>query len=275
MNFLHIHFPEPIALSIGSLDIYWYGLIIALAVVVGLVLVLKLSKKSNVSTDHVYNLVLLVALSGLIGGRIGHLIGEWDYYRDNLGELVKIWNGGIAIHGVLLAGLLVVFFYARRKKLQFWKVTDLIVVALPLMQAIGRWGNYFNQELFGKPTSSPFGIPIELQYRPAEYLGYDYFHPAFLYESLAMLAVFGVMLLLYSRSQRTAGTLTLIYFMQFSLVRFMVDFVKIDLLKIGPLLLTQWISLVIFFLAVLLLWYGKRRVAVAAVPEIKKIGNQN
>ncbi len=249
MNFLHTYNPEPIALSIGFLEIQWYGLIIVSALVIGFFIILKLIKGTEITKNHIIDLAILFFVFGLIGGRIGHIIGEMDYYANNLGELVKIWHGGLAIHGVMVGCFISALIYCRKKKINLWKLLDVFVVVLPLMQSIGRWGNYFNQELFGYPTDVAWGIPIEISRRPADYVNDIFFHPAFLYESVLMFILFLIILWLYKKKEMRVGMLTVIYFICFGLIRFTVDFVKIDLLEIGPLLLSQWISILIVFLS--------------------------
>ncbi|MEA3494459.1 MAG: prolipoprotein diacylglyceryl transferase family protein, partial [Bacteroidota bacterium] len=136
MNFLHNYNPEPIAFSIGFLDIYWYGVIIAITVIVGLLLIIRFAKKRNIDVNHIYNLLFILLVSSLVGGRIGHIIGEWDYYVNNLNELVKIWHGGLAIQGIMIMDFLVVYIYGRIKKINFLAFTDLIVVALMARQLL-------------------------------------------------------------------------------------------------------------------------------------------
>jgi len=250
MNFLHTYNPEPIALSVGSLDIQWYGVIIVSALVLGFLIIKRLIKGSEIKTPHIIDLAIIFFFCGLIGGRIGHVIGELDYYANNLGDLIKIWNGGLAIQGVMAGCFIALYLYCRRKKINIWKVLDYFVIILPLMQAIGRWGNYFNQELFGRPTDLPWGIPIDISKRPLEYVNERYFHPVFLYESALMLLLFFIMLWLFKTKKTTTGMLTVVYFMSFGVIRFSLDFIKIDLLQIGPLLLSQWISIAIILIAV-------------------------
>jgi len=250
MNFLHTYNPEPIALSIGSLDISWYGIIVAIAVVVGFLVVTKLAKGTSITSNHIIDLVMFFIIAGVIGGRIGHIIGDWDYYVNNINEIVKIWNGGLAVHGVIAADLLVAVFYCRWKKINFWQVTDLFVIILPLLQSIVRWGNYFNQEIYGLPTELPWGIPVDIRYRLEGYLNDMYFHPVFLYESILMLGLFFIMLWLFKKKKFKVGVLTVIYFISFGIIRFLLDFLKIDITQIGPLVLTQWVSIMIVILGV-------------------------
>ena len=253
MNFLHATRPQEIAFHTGTVDIYWYGVFIALAIVTGFVITYNYSKKKQMSTEHVFNLLFLIVVFGVIGGRIGHIIGDLGYYSDNPSELYKIWHGGLAIHGVLLASIFVVYVYSRIQRLSFWLLTDSIVFSLPLMQAIGRWGNYFNQELYGLPTDVSWGIPIEAGRRVAAYATEQYFHPLFLYESMLMLLVFICLVIIVPSVKLKTGALTLLYFLIFPVIRFSLDFFRIEMLSIGPLLLTQWISILLFVTAAFLL----------------------
>jgi len=226
MNFLHTYNPEP---------------------------------KKQISASHIYNLLFWIIIFGIIGGRIGHIIGELNYYQQFPENILRIWQGGIAFHGVLIASLIVVYIYTKIKKISFWLVTDLIVVALPLMQSIGRWGNYLNQEIFGQPTESAWGIPIDLARRPAGFEQYTYFHPIFLYESLLMILVFILLLYLFNKNKPKIGQLTLLYFVIFSGIRFSLDFFRIDMPSIGPLLITQWLSIVLFVGAVIIWIMGNKK----------------
>ncbi len=244
--FWHTVHPQAILATIGPVELRWYGLLIAMAVISGLFLTLYFFKKKQVDTTHVYNLFFLVLFLGLLGGRIGHVIGEWGYYQSKPSELFSIWRGGLAIHGVIFGSLLAVWLYSRRKKIKFFLLTDLMVVPLPLMQAIGRWGNYFNQELYGYPTKSSVSIPIELQFREPGYESYEFFHPLFFYESVLMLIIFGVLVWLSRRQKAGSGIVTLVYFLLFSVIRFFLDFVRLHKPMIGALSETQWLSILIF-----------------------------
>ena len=253
MSFLHATLPQEIAFRIGTVDIYWYGIFIALAIVTGFLITYNYSKKKQMSTEHVFNLLFLIVVFGVIGGRIGYIISDLGFYSDHPSELYKIWHGGLAIHGVLLASIIVVYVYCRVQRISFWLVTDSIVFSLPLMQAIGRWGNYFNQELYGSPTDVSWGIPIEAGRRAAVYATEQYFHPLFLYESILMLLVFICLVVIVRSVKLKTGVLTLLYFLIFPVIRFSLDFFRIEMLSIGPLLLTQWISILLFVTAALLL----------------------
>jgi phosphatidylglycerol:prolipoprotein diacylglycerol transferase len=243
--------PAAVAFDLGPLSVRWYGLIMATALIIGLIIALNFSKKRQIAKEHLYNLFFLLVVFGVLGGRLAHVITDWGFYRQNWAEVFKIWQGGLAFHGVALAGLLVVIFYGRRKKILFWALTDVIVLAVPLMQAIGRWGNYFNQELFGRPTDAAWGIPIDLANRPAGFGQFSYFHPLFLYESFLDLIIFAVLLALFRKGGLKTGRLTLLYFIFYSIVRFSLDFLRIAPASLGPLSWGQWVSIVLVAGAIL------------------------
>lgn len=250
MNFLHSYIPNPIFLDLGFTQIRWYGLFMSLAILICLFLVVYLAKKINISTDEIYDLAFWLVLSGIIGARLYEvLIINWPYYANNLSAIVKIWQGGLAIHGALIGGLLAVWFWSKKNRHNFWQVVDLIAIVLPLGQAIGRWGNYFNQELFGRPTNSAIGIPILEEYRPVGYENYNYFHPTFLYESLLNLILFLVLFLVFKKSKATTGVITILYLLGYSIIRFFMEFIRLDYTPILLWLrLPQVVSIVIFIL---------------------------
>lgn len=266
MNFLHDFHPPAIAFSVFSIDIYWYGIIIVLAVAVGLVIALQSAKKKQVNTDHIYNLLFWLIIFGIIGGRLAHVVGDWSFYKSNLVNIFKVWEGGLAFYGVLSAGLITTFVYSRYRKISFWLLTDIMVVSLPLMQAIGRWGNYFNQELYGRPTDSPWGIPIESVNRVAGFEQYGFFHPLVLYDSILMLFVFFLLLYLFRSASLPIGRLSLIYFFLFAIIRFCMDFLRIGMPELGPLLVTQWLSIILSILAVVI-WRSRLRVKEKEEPR--------
>ena len=193
-NFLHTFTPNPILLSFGNFRIYWYGLFIVLGILTALTISLKLAQKFNLSQNKIFDLGFWIIVFGIIGARIYHIFLEFEYYLAKPLDIFKIWQGGIAIHGALIAGILVIYFFSKKEKLNFWLLTAVIVPGLAFAQAIGRWGNYFNQELFGTPTNLPWGIPISLLNRPNQFISNKFFHPTFIYESLGNLAIFGILL---------------------------------------------------------------------------------
>lgn len=255
MNFLHSFIPKPIVFSIGSIDIHWYGIIIAVGLLVGLFITIKLAKKRQVDVNHVYNLFFYLVIFCPIGARIAHVIGDWCYYKNNLGEIYKIWDGGLGIVGAIFVGILIVYIYSRIKNIIFWKLTDLITPGIILSQSIGRWGNYFNQELFGRPTNLLWAIRIELSNRPVGYENYYFFHPLFLYESILDFIIFIILIFYINSKKSREGFTTLFYFLFYFLIRFFLEFLRINAVSLGFLAVVQWISLV--FISICLIIYIK------------------
>lgn len=261
---LHNFQPQPILLEISWFKIYWYGLLIALGILLSFSAILYLAKKYKLEKDHVYNLAFYLIIFGLIGDRLYYVIYAWDYYSQNLLDILKIWEGGLAIHGAMIAGLLVLYIYGKTHKLKFSFLADLFVIGLPIAMAVGRWGNYFNMELFGQPTDLAWGIPIIEAKRPVQYLTETHFHPTFLYESLWNLMIFTILFVWhkirlnkYKNPEKIQGlgNITLVYFILYSLGRFLNEFLRLDF---SPYFLgirwAQFISLVIiiFCLAIIL-----------------------
>lgn len=257
MNSFHTFHPQAIAFQLGSIGVHWYGIILAFAFISGFCLVIYTSKQKQVSTDHLYNLFLLLAVAGVAAGRLVYVAVEWSYYRQHLAEIFFIWQGGLTLYGVLAAGLITVWLYTRVKKIPFWLMTDVLVVAVPFLQAAGRWGNYFNQELFGQPTNSVTGIPIDVVNRPTGFEQYSYFQPLFLYESVLDVLIFIILLLFFRSGKLKEGRLTLLYFILYPTVRFFLDFLRIAPPSAGPLSLAQWVSLVLIVGAVTI-WLIRR-----------------
>lgn len=236
--FLHTYAPNPILAEVGRLTIHWYGLFLAIGALAGYLTFMKLGRRYGLKQFDLENLFFVEIIAGLLGARIYHVLNEWPYYAKHPAEIMSVWNGGLAIHGAVIAGLLAAWWFTRARKIPFWLIADIAVPALAIGQAIGRWGNYFNQELFGRPTALPWGIPIEQLNRPIQYLNDVYFHPTFLYESLGSLAVFGILILLHkkrlARQDKAGGTafpagiIALAYFIAEPIIRIVTETLRVD-----------------------------------------------
>ena len=214
LTFLHTFEPQPIILQLGPLALRWYGLLMVTSMIAGLLIVLRFARQEKIKSDDVFDLAFYLIIFSLLGARLYAVLLELPYYLNNPFEIIAVWHGGLAIHGAIIAGGLTLLVYCRKKRQSFWQWADRLVVALPLGQAIGRWGNYFNQELFGKPTDLPWGIPISPVNRPVEYLTSPYFHPTFLYESLLNLLNVGLLLFLFPKLKQRSGVLAGLYFIK-------------------------------------------------------------
>ena len=200
--------PGPLLVELGPLAIRWYGLLIAVAVLLGLWVSSQLAKMRGLDPGVISDLLPLIVLSAVIGARLYYVLFEWQQYQINWLEAFQIWKGGIAIHGALLGGSIAVIAYSRWMKLSFWALMDVLLPSVALGQAIGRWGNFFNSEAFGLPTSLPWKLFIPVANRPAAYLNESWFHPTFLYESIWDLGLF-VLLILFDINWTVSRELSL------------------------------------------------------------------
>ncbi len=232
---LHTFHPQPILFSFGFIHIYWYGFFIVLGIISALGVSFKLAQYYRVSHEFLFDLSFWLIINGLIGARIYDIFLQLPYYINRPLAIFKIWQGGLAIHGAIIASLITIYFFAKKQKISPWKLVSLVVPGLALAQAIGRFGNYFNQELFGLPTSLPWGIPIDLANRPWDYLSSSFFQPTFLYESFGCLLIFillvGLNLILIKRDKLNNYYFILmasLYMVLYSILRFLLEFIRID-----------------------------------------------
>jgi phosphatidylglycerol:prolipoprotein diacylglycerol transferase len=229
--------PDPIAFQLGPLSIGWYGLSYAIGLAVAYLVLVRLARRAGEDPDVVGNGIIVVAVAALIGGRAYHVIDQWALYADDPLKIILPPYSGLGVYGGIASGTLAAWWYARRRGVSFARWADIIAPALFVMQAIGRWGNYFNQELYGPPTSLPWGIPIECAHRLADVYpcttfpeAVTRFHPLFLYESISgivgaiVLVVIGYRL----RSRLRPGDLLLLFFIWYGLTRFSLEFLRAD-----------------------------------------------
>ena len=266
--------PGPLVFQLGPFALRWYGLLIALAVLAGLALATRLGRARGIEPALIADLLPLLVLGAVIGARIYYVALEWRQYAANPIEALAIWRGGIAIHGALIGGVLTTILYCRWRRQPFWPLLDVLVPAVALGQAIGRWGNFFNSEAFGVPTDLPWKLRIPAASRPPEFLEQLYFHPTFLYESLWNLGVCALLLVLFRQASRRriqlpAGALSCVYLMAYSSGRVWIEALRIDPLCLfaeppfceGGLRMAQLASLLLIALGGLGLWWllGRRR----------------
>ncbi|MFA6194558.1 MAG: prolipoprotein diacylglyceryl transferase [Patescibacteria group bacterium] len=235
INFLHTFQPTAIFFNLGPIAIHWYGLCLVIGMVAALLITFYLARYYKISQDTIFDLSFWLILGGLAGARLYDVGLELPYYIAHPSRIIAIWQGGLAIHGAIIAGLIIVWLFSRKKGIDFLKLSALLAPGLALGQAIGRWGNYFNQELFGRPTSLPWGIPVNILNRPAAYITDAYFHPTFLYESLGCLMIFLVLFFFNVwaiRQERLSGLfyawLLGLYMILYSVLRFSLESIKID-----------------------------------------------
>jgi phosphatidylglycerol---prolipoprotein diacylglyceryl transferase len=234
--------------QLGSFRLKWYGLLIAAAVLIGVNLSMWLAKKRQTDPELIADLAIWLVIGAIPTARLYYVIFQWQNYSQHPDQIIKIWEGGIAIHGAIIGGTIAAIIFAKFKRVSFWQLADLVAPSVALGQAIGRWGNFFNSEAFGSPTDLPWKLYIPKANRPFEYINFDYFHPTFLYESLWNLMVFAILMYLFiddnRRHRLKTGSLFLIYLIAYSIGRFGVEGLRTDSLMFGSLKMAQAISLV-------------------------------
>ncbi|OCA84714.1 prolipoprotein diacylglyceryl transferase [Bacillus sp. FJAT-27986] len=246
---------DRVAIHIGSIQIYWYGIIIGMGVFIGLWLAMRESKHRGLDKDLFVDLLIYAVPISIISARIYYVIFEWSYYKDHLGDIYKIWNGGIAIHGALIGAVITTIFFARSRNISFWKIADIAAPSLILAQGIGRWGNFINQEAYGDVVSRQFLENLMLPDFIIDqmFINGAYHHPTFLYESLWNFLGFGLLLLL-RRVNLRQGEIFLTYVIWYSIGRYFIEGMRTDsLMLFGEFRMAQVLSLSLIIGGIILL----------------------
>lgn len=260
----------PSGFNIGPLFIHFYGIVIMLGVIAATYLARREAIRRGQDGDLVWDMLIWLLIGGVIGARLWHIFTPMPsleaqgvttyYYLTHPLEALAIWRGGLGIPGAVAGGAIALFFFARRKHFSFITWLDILAPALALGQAIGRWGNFFNQELYGAPTSLPWAIYIDPQHRLPGYENIAYYHPTFLYESIWNL---GNMVLLMWLSRRfkerfKTGDIFLVYLIVYPLGRFLLEFLRLDSSQLAGINANQALMLVVLIAASLLLVWRHR-----------------
>ena len=253
--------PSSGSLELGPLRLNAYGLMIALGAIAATWLMgRRLEARKWGTRDDASSIATWAVPAGVVGARIYHVITDWERFDGRLIDVFKIWKGGLGIYGGLVLGTAVGLWVAKNKGLSVGRTLTAVAPALPLAQAIGRWGNWFNQELFGRPTTLPWGLEIDARKIPDGYEVGTLFHPTFLYESLGLLVLMVILLQIDRRAGLREGRLFLVYAAGYSVLRFFVEGLRIDPARSASgLRLNQWVSLVVFSAAVVMLFALRRR----------------
>ncbi|CAB4858862.1 unannotated protein [freshwater metagenome] len=243
--------PSSGTLNIGPLRIHAYGLMIALGIIAGVWLMGRRFEQRGIGTRDDANAVAMWGvIGGVIGARLYHVVTDWSKFAHHLSDIPKIWQGGLGIPGGLLLGIIAGVWAMKRRNVPVATALDCAAPALPLAQSIGRWGNWWNQELYGRATTLPWGLRIDNDHLPVNpatkhlYASGTLFQPTFLYESLANVALCGLLLLIDRRSKPRVGHLLAMYLMGYGVIRFFVEGLRIDEAHhIAGLRLNQWVAL--------------------------------
>lgn len=239
---------DPVLFRIFGIEIRWYGFLIALGMLIGVGVALRRAKRVNLSQDNVLDVLIVSIPLAIIGARLYYVIFNWSYYEGDFFKIINFRNGGLAIHGGLLFALIGAVVVCRIKKINFWDMVDLTFPLVALGQAIGRWGNYINQEAHGTETTLPWGILID---------GVRV-HPTFLYESIGDFLIFILLSLLFYR-RKNRGEVFCAYLVLYGILRFFVEGLRTDSLMMGSLRVAQMVSILGAVVGALGLWYIKSR----------------
>ncbi|MCY8235083.1 prolipoprotein diacylglyceryl transferase [Priestia endophytica] len=252
---------DRVAINLGPFQIYWYSVIIISGAFIGLWLAMRESERRFLPKNTFSDLVFFAVPISILFARAYYVIFEWDYYSAHPNKIMAIWEGGLAMHGVLTGAVLTIIVFAKVREISFWKITDILAPSLILAQAIGRWGNFINQEAHGGPVSREF---LDNLYLPdfiinQMYIKGTYYHPTFLYESLWNFGGF-IVLMSLRRVNLRRGELFLTYIIYYSFGRFFIEGMRTDSLMLTEYLrMAQVISVVLIFVAILIIWYRRKK----------------
>jgi len=242
--------PGTIAVEIGPVTIRWYGLIITGALVLGTILAYREVIRRGRDPGPLVDIVIIAILAGLIGGRFYAVFFDWEFYAQRPLKILAVWEGGTGILGAILGAFLAVAVYAKLKGLSVLPYCDICAPSAALAQAVGRWGDFFNEEAFGTPTDLPWKLYISPSNRPVPFQQHEYFHPTFLYLSLWNLLVFFVLYFFLRKPlERIPGALTLVYLGLYACGRFFIEAMRLESPMLGSLRAAQLISVLMFLAA--------------------------
>lgn len=247
-------------IAVGSLQIQWYSILLLIAFFIGFIIVFKSRKKIGLTKNEITDLMFYLVIVCIIGARIYYVLFNLDYYLAYPLDIIKIWEGGLAIHGGIIAGLIYLLIYCQKKQICMLKFTDIITPALALGQAIGRWGNFFNQEAFGAVTTH---TTLKKMFIPnfiieGMNIGGKYYHPTFLYESIWCFIIFLVLILFKKIKKEKIGLITSIYLIMYGIERFFIESMRQDSLMIFNLKVAQLVSIMMVISGIILLIKSRR-----------------
>ena len=249
-----------IAFTVGNIKIYWYAIMICIGMLVAIFLGCKEAKRQKINMDFFINLIFYMLLFGILGTRLYYVLFNLDYYLQNPVDIFKVWNGGLAIHGGIITGIIVIIVYTKKYRVNTIKILDISAVSVIIAQAIGRWGNFFNQEAFGSVVSRGFLESLKLPKFIIEgmHINGNYYHPTFLYESVWNVLGFIILLFLRRRKYNKVGELVGFYLCWYSLGRFFIEGLRMDSLMLGPIRIAQLVSIIGIIIGIILIIRARR-----------------
>ncbi len=256
---------NPVAIQLGPIAVHWYGLILGTGALVGLLLAMRESKRVGLNPELFLDLIMWGVPISILCARLYYVTFEWDYYRDHPGDILAVWKGGLAIHGALIGAVLTGVVFARLKNVSFWRLADIAAPSILIGQAIGRWGNFMNQEAHGGPTTREFLESLQLPEFIINqmYINGAYYHPTFLYESLWNFAGVALLLIIRRTLPLRRGELFLSYFIWYSIGRFFIEGMRTDSLMLTETLRIAQVISIVIIVAALILWVVRRKMGLA------------
>lgn len=249
---------DPVAFNFGPLSVRWYGIIIAVGILLGYFVAQRALVKAGLHKDTLVDIIFYSALFGFIAARIYFVIFQWPYYAENPGEIIKIWHGGIAIHGGLIGGFIAGVIVCKVKNLNPFQIGDIVAPSIILAQGIGRWGNFMNHEAHGGPVSRAFLEQLHLPNFIIEnmYINGQYYHPTFLYESIWDVA--GFIILVNIRKHLKLGETFFLYLTWYSFGRFFIEGLRTDSLMLtSNIRVAQLVSILLILISISLIVYRR------------------
>ena len=241
-------------LDLGFFQIKWYSILVLFAFIIGYGLVINGCKKNGLSITKISDMCFYLIIISILGARIYYCIFEFEYYSKNLIDIFKIWEGGLAIHGGIIAGIIYMYFYTKKNNINLLDVLDVFAPALVFGQAIGRWGNFFNQEAFGPPTSLSMLQKLNIPKFIIEgmYIKGSYHHPTFFYESLGCLLIFIIIIIVKNIKTIEKGQIVSIYFICYGIIRFFIESLRQDSLMLFNLKVAKLVSIIMIIIGLYL-----------------------
>ncbi|EJJ3693848.1 TPA: prolipoprotein diacylglyceryl transferase [Staphylococcus aureus] len=258
MGGIVFNYIDPVAFNLGPLSVRWYGIIIAVGILLGYFVAQRALVKAGLHKDTLVDIIFYSALFGFIAARIYFVIFQWPYYAENPGEIIKIWHGGIAIHGGLIGGFIAGVIVCKVKNLNPFQIGDIVVPSIILAQGIGRWGNFMNHEAHGGPVSRAFLEQLHLPNFIIEnmYINGQYYHPTFLYESIWDVA--GFIILVNIRKHLKLGETFFLYLTWYSIGRFFIEGLRTDSLMLtSNIRVAQLVSILLILISISLIVYRR------------------
>lgn len=252
---------NPIIITIGNFELRWYAVLMLVAVLLGLYLVDHESKRFIPKDGYVFNMCFWAIIIGFLCARLYYVVFNWNYYHNNLLEIVKIWHGGLAIHGGIIGGLITFLIYCKKYNVRTIRYTDFAAAALPISQAIGRWGNFFNSEAHGTATTLEHLQSLKIPEFIINGMNIDgqYYTPTFLYESLACLILFFIIIIARRTKYVKVGTPTALYLIGYGIIRFLIEISRTDALAIAGFKVAQIVSVIMIIIGIVILMINARK----------------